>query len=122
MDAAAAQDPKSGRVKARPGAGETAQRVAEMLTRGMSQDAIAEALDRTKATINWHARRMSVVGTADVGRRHAVCGPRVFSATAASATANCATCVSATSACTIPEARASTFQTRRPRRAYASSR
>ncbi|MGZ8711461.1 MAG: tyrosine-type recombinase/integrase [Thermoanaerobaculia bacterium] len=68
MDAAAAQDPNSGRVKARPGAGETGQRVAELLTRGMSQDAVAEALGRTKATVNWHARRMSVVGTPYTGR------------------------------------------------------
>jgi integrase len=73
MDAAAAQDPRSGRVKARAGAGETAQKVAEMLTRGMSQDAIAEALGRAKTTINWHARRMSVVGTPYAGRAFVVC-------------------------------------------------
>jgi integrase len=62
MEAAAAQDPATGRVRPLPGAGETAHKVAEMLTLGMSQDAIAGALGRTKATINWHARRMSVVG------------------------------------------------------------
>ena len=62
MTAAAAQDPATGRVRPLPGAGETAHKVAEMLTRGMSQEAIAEALGRTKATVNWHARRMSVVG------------------------------------------------------------
>lgn len=68
MDAAAGQDPTTGRVKPLPGAGETARKVAEMLSRGMSQDAIAEALGRTKATINWHARRMSVVGAPYAGR------------------------------------------------------
>ena len=34
----------------------------------MSQDAIAEELGRTKATVNWHARRMSVVGAPYAGR------------------------------------------------------
>jgi hypothetical protein len=68
MAAAAAQDPATGRVRPLPGAGETAHKVAEMLTRGMSQDAIAEALDATKATVNWHARRMSVVGAPYAGR------------------------------------------------------
>ena len=72
IDAAGAQDPRSGRVTARPGAGETAQRVADMLTRGMSQDAIADALGRHKATINWHARRMAVVGTRYAGREFVV--------------------------------------------------
>jgi integrase len=72
MDAAASQDPPSGRVKPLPGSGETAHRVAEMLTRGMNQDAIAAALSRTKATINWHARRMSVVGTPYAGRAFVV--------------------------------------------------
>ena len=46
IDAAAAQDPPTGRVKPRAGSGETARRVAELLTRGMSQDAIA---DRARA-------------------------------------------------------------------------
>jgi hypothetical protein len=68
MDAAAAQDPATGRVKPLPGACETARRVTEMLTRGMSQDVIADELGRTKATINWHARRMSVVGAPYGGR------------------------------------------------------
>jgi integrase len=72
MDAAASQDPPTGRVKPLPGSGETAHRVAEMLTRGMNQDAIAAALGRTKATINWHARRMSVVGTPYAGRAFVV--------------------------------------------------
>ena len=39
-----------------------------MLSRGMSQEAIAEALGRTKATVNWHARRMSVTGAPYSGR------------------------------------------------------
>lgn len=43
-----------------------------MLTRGMNQDAIAAALGRTKATINWHARRMSVVGSPYAGRAFVV--------------------------------------------------
>src|SRR5829696_195756 len=43
-----------------------------MLTRGMRQDAIAKALGRTKATINWHARRMSVVGAPYAGREFVV--------------------------------------------------
>jgi integrase len=68
MAAAAVQDPATGRVKPLPGAGETAHKVAEMLTRGMSQDAITAALGRTKATVNWHARRMSVVGAPYAGR------------------------------------------------------
>ena len=68
MDAAAAQDPTTGHVKPPPRSGETARKVAEMLSRGMSQEAIAEALGRTKATINWHARRMSVVGAPYAGR------------------------------------------------------
>jgi integrase len=68
MDAAGAQDPTTGRVKPPVGSGATAQQVAEMLSRGMSQHAIAEALGRTKATINWHARRMSVVGIPYAGR------------------------------------------------------
>lgn len=50
------------------GSGETARRVAELLTLGMSQDAIAAKLGRTKATINWHARRMSVTGAPYLGR------------------------------------------------------
>ncbi len=68
MDAATAQDPASPRVKAPPGAGDTAQKVAELLSRGMSQEAIAQGLGRTKATINWHARRMAVDGTRYAGR------------------------------------------------------
>jgi integrase len=68
MDAAAAQDPTTGRVKPPPESGETARSVAEMLSRGINQEAIAEALGRTKATINWHARRMSVVGAPYAGR------------------------------------------------------
>jgi len=72
MDAAAAQDPSSGRVKPATGAGETAQKVAEMLTRGMTQEAIARALGRSKATIYWHARRMSVAGARYAGRAFVV--------------------------------------------------
>jgi len=72
MAAAALQDPTTGRVKARPGSGETARKVADMLSRGISQDAIAAALGRSKATINWHARRMSVVGVPYRGRAFVV--------------------------------------------------
>jgi integrase len=111
MAAAAAQDPAAGRVKPPSAAGETAHKVAEMLTRGMSQDAIAEALGRTKATINWHARRMSVVGA------HTLAGRSLCAswATAACATASSPTCVSATSASTTAAEPASTSRTPRPR-------
>jgi integrase len=68
IDAAAAQDQPAGQVKAPSGAGETAQRVAEMLSRGMSQDAIAKALGRSKSTINWHARRLHAAGRGYAGR------------------------------------------------------
>jgi integrase len=54
--------------KPAPGSGEIAHKVAGMLTRGMSQDAIATALNRSRATINWHARRMSVTGERYDGR------------------------------------------------------
>jgi integrase len=72
IEAARAQDPTTGRVKPLSGTGETARRVAEMLTLGMSQEAIADALGRTKATVNWHARRMSVVGAPYAGREFVV--------------------------------------------------
>jgi integrase len=72
MAAAALQDPATGRVKTPPGSGATARKVAELLSLGMSQGAIAAALGRSKATINWHARRMSVVGAPYGGRAFVV--------------------------------------------------
>jgi integrase len=60
IDAAEAQDVPTGRITPPPGAGAIAQQVAERLNGGMSQQHIAAELGRTKATINWHARRMSV--------------------------------------------------------------
>jgi hypothetical protein len=118
MDAAAAQDPTTGRVKPPVGSGGTAQQVAEMLSRGMSQHAIAEALGRTKATINWHARRMSVVGIPYAGEPSSC----ACSATAACETASCAICASATCESMSAAARASTSLMQRLRPAYASSR
>jgi integrase len=72
IDAAATQDPRSRLVKPPAGSGETARRVAALLTLGMSQDAIAAKLGRTKAMINWHARRMSVTGAPYLGREFIV--------------------------------------------------
>ena len=72
IDAAATQDPRRGLVKPPAGSGETARRVAELLTLGMSQDAIATKLGRTKATVNWHVQRMSANTAAYIGREFIV--------------------------------------------------
>ena len=115
MAAAASQDPTSGRVKARPGSGEIALKVADMLGRGISQDAIAAALGRSKATINWHARRMSVVGVPYRGRAFVV---RVL---AYSGVRNSELCDMRMGTCasTTPPARGSTSRMPRPRPACA---
>jgi DNA-binding NarL/FixJ family response regulator len=42
----------------------TAAKVAELLSRGMTQGAIAAELGLAKATINYHARRLGVEGPA----------------------------------------------------------
>ena len=73
IDAAAAQDAPSMPAKILGSGGATAAKVAELLSRGMTQSAIAAELSLAKATINYHARRLGVEGPAYyVGRAFVV--------------------------------------------------
>jgi integrase len=73
IDAAVAQDAPSMPAKILCSGGETAAKVAELLSRGMTQGAIAAELGLAKATINYHARRLGVEGSANyVGRAFVV--------------------------------------------------
>jgi integrase len=73
IDAAATQDAPSMPAKILGSGGETAAKVAELLSRGMTQGAIAAELGLAKATINYHARRLGVEGPANyVGRAFVV--------------------------------------------------
>jgi integrase len=73
IDAAAAQDAPSMPARILGSGGETAAKVAELLSRGMTQGAIAAELGLAKATINYHARRLGVEGPANyVGRAFVV--------------------------------------------------
>src|SRR3712207_5128438 len=62
IDAAAGQDAPSAPKKVTASSGETATRVAALLSRGMSQGDIASELGLAKSTVNWHARRLGVHG------------------------------------------------------------
>jgi integrase len=73
IDAAGAQDAPSMPAKILGSGGDTAAKVAELLSRGMTQGAIAAELGLAKATINYHARRLGVEGPAYyVGRAFVV--------------------------------------------------
>ena len=73
IDAAAAQDAPSMPAKILISGGETAAKVAELLSRGKAQRAIAAELGLAKATVNYHARRLGVEGPAHyVGRAFVV--------------------------------------------------
>jgi hypothetical protein len=118
IDAAAMQDAPSTppRVKAKGGA--TATLVAERLSRGMSQSAIAVDLGIAKSTsTGTHAGSESMEPATP-----AVRSSSAYSATAACATPNSAISAFATCGCTSPAAPAFTSRTPRPRRASGSSR
>jgi integrase len=60
IDAAVSQDPPSTPTKIPARGGETAGRVAALLSRGIDQAAIAAQLGIAKSTVNYHARRLGV--------------------------------------------------------------
>ena len=63
IDAAADEDaPSTPRKITASSSGDTAVRVATLLSRGMSQGEIAVELGLAKSTVNWHARRFGVTG------------------------------------------------------------
>jgi integrase len=65
IDAAAGQDTPSTPRKVRAtSSGESAIKVAALLSRGLSQGEIASELGLAKSTVNWHARRFGVTGPA----------------------------------------------------------
>ncbi len=69
IDEAGAQDAPARPKKVEAQGGDTAARVAAMLSRGMTQLAIAAELGRSKATISYHARRLGADSTSTyIGR------------------------------------------------------
>ena len=64
IDAAAGQDATVARARADAPAGETARKVARLMSRGMRQTDIAAELGLAKATVNYHARRLGAEGPA----------------------------------------------------------
>jgi integrase len=68
IDAGAMQDAPSTPRRVKASGGTTATLVAERLSRGMTQTAIAAELGLAKSTVNWHARRLGVEGAPYAGR------------------------------------------------------
>jgi integrase len=62
IEAAASQDAPSTPRKVRASSGESARKVAALLSRGINQAEIAAELGLAKSTVNWHARRVGVTG------------------------------------------------------------